>query len=78
MSEGGLLFPVISITSAIVCLSLGIYVLIKNPYLKSSKLFIILATIATLTSLAIFLMIIAPDSLALSRRQMAYGCSIFT
>lgn len=61
MFEGGQIVAVISILAAMTCLSLGAYVLFKNPHLMSSKIFGLLASIATLTGLADFLIITAPD-----------------
>lgn len=61
MLEGTLFASLVSIVTAIACSSFGLYALIKNPHLKSSKMFILLASFASLTSLADFLLITAPD-----------------
>jgi hypothetical protein len=64
MNEGGLAFSLVSIIAAIACLSLCTYVLFKNPHLKSSKIFIFLTIMGTLTGLSEFLLITAPDESA--------------
>jgi hypothetical protein len=61
MYDFGLLFLAVSIIATIACSSLGLHVLIKNPYLKSTRLFILLTALATLSGLAALLMITAPD-----------------
>lgn len=61
MSDGSQIVSSISIIAAIVCLTLGIYVMLRNPHLRSSKIFFFLASIATLTSLADYLIITAPN-----------------
>jgi hypothetical protein len=64
LSEGSQLVSSISIVAATVCLALGIYVMLRNPYLKSSKLFMVLASIAALASLVDYIIITAPDEAA--------------
>lgn len=61
MLEGIHVVSSIAIVSASICFFLGVYVRLKNPYLKSSKLFFLIAMIATITSLADLLIINAPD-----------------
>jgi hypothetical protein len=59
--EGIQVVSSIAVVAASVCFSLGVYVKIKNPYLKSSKLFFLITMIATITSIADLLIINAPD-----------------
>jgi hypothetical protein len=47
--------------AAVTCLSLGTYVIFKNPHLKSSKLFLLLASIAALACVTDFFLINSPD-----------------
>lgn len=54
----------IAIVAASVSLILGIFVILKNHYLKSSKLFFLITVVATLTGLVDLLMITAPDESA--------------
>lgn len=60
MFEGIHVVSSIAIVAAMVCCSLGIFVMIKNPYLKSSKLFFMISMIAGLTGLTDLLIINAP------------------
>jgi len=59
--EGIQVVSSIAIVAASICFSLGVYVRLKNPYLKSSKLFFLIAMIATIASLADLLIINASD-----------------
>ncbi len=61
MSEGSLLLSVVSIIATIACFAIGLYVLVRNPFMKSSKLFFLLVALAAMTSMAVFLMISASD-----------------
>jgi hypothetical protein len=61
VSEGALFLSAASIIAAIVCFSFGLYVFLKNPHLRSSKYFIFLASVATLTGVVDALLITAPD-----------------
>jgi len=61
MSEVSLVLSGISLTAAVVCVALGVYVYTNNPHLKSSRPFTLLAAIATLTAVADLLFINSPD-----------------
>ncbi len=61
MFEAGLVFSAISIIAVMVCISLSLYVLIRNPHLKSSRVFVLLTLMAILTDLTDFFMITASD-----------------
>jgi hypothetical protein len=64
MSEGSLIVSLVSIIAMVTCLSLGTYVMLRNPHLKSSRLFFLLAAIATLAAMADYLIITASDEVA--------------
>jgi len=50
----------ISLLASIVCLSFGIFVYLKNPHLRSSRVFIILASVAALATLTEAFIITSP------------------
>lgn len=51
----------VSLLASVMCLSLGTYVLYKNRYMRSSRAFFVLTSLAALTTLCDFFLITAPD-----------------
>jgi hypothetical protein len=62
MLEGDLAYSVINLAVGFVSIALGIFVFMRNPYLKLSKLFLVVTFFYLLVSLAGFLMVNALDS----------------
>lgn len=61
MSSGSEMVALISITAGVVCISLGLYVYLKNPHLKISKIFFVSALVAFLVTIADLILITSPD-----------------
>lgn len=80
MLEGDLIFSLISLAAGTLCLSVGVYVFWKNPYLYVSQVFIVAMSLAAISGVLDFLFVTAPDpeaAMALGRLSLFMSVTVF-